>query len=79
MLPQIPVIRLADAQKAPLPSYTDAVGTCMVLRANTDGVKIDPNCSEIFLHKMAISFIPSLELLILSSKSTIFLSNLFKL
>ena len=48
MLPQIPVIRLADAQKIPLPAYAESVGTCMILRANEDGIKIDPNCSEIF-------------------------------
>ena len=70
MLPQIPVIRLADAQKMPLPSYADAVGTCMVLRSNTDGIKIDPNCSEIFSTGLVLALPIGMEAQIRSLKDS---------
>ncbi|MBE6449774.1 MAG: hypothetical protein E7013_03685 [Alphaproteobacteria bacterium] len=70
MLPQIPVIRLADAQKMPLPSYADAVGTCMILRSNTDGIKIDPNCSEIFATGLALALPIGMEAQIRSLKES---------
>lgn len=42
MLPRIPIIRLSNSVGLPLPTYTDAVGTSMLLfAANSEVVKID--------------------------------------
>ena len=42
MLPKIPIVRLSNSVGLPLPSYTDSVGTSMLLfAANSEVIKID--------------------------------------
>ena len=71
MLPQIPVVRIADAQKIPLPTYADGVGTSMILRsAEAKSVKIAPRRYEIFTTGLAIALPIGMEAQIRSLKES---------
>ena len=71
MLPQIPVIRIADAQKLPLPTYADSVGTCMILRsAESKSIKIAPQRYEIFTTGFAMALPIGMEAQIRSLKES---------
>ena len=71
MLPQIPVIRIADAQKLPLPTYADGVGTCMILRsAESKSIKIAPQRYEIFTTGFAMALPIGMEAQIRSLKES---------
>jgi len=71
MLPQIPVVRIADAQKLPLPTYADGIGTSMILRsAEAKSVKIAPNHYEIFSTGLAVALPVGMEAQIRSLKES---------
>jgi dUTP pyrophosphatase len=71
MLPQIPVVRIADAQKLPLPTYADGIGTSMILRsAEAKSVKIAPQHYEIFSTGLAIALPVGMEAQIRSLKES---------
>lgn len=71
MLPQIPVVRITDSQKIPLPTYADGVGTCMLLRSHqTNAVKIAPQHFEIFSTGFAMALPIGMEAQIRSLKES---------
>ena len=71
MLPQIPVVRIADAQKLPLPTYSDGIGTCMILRsAEAKAIKIASQHYEIFSTGLALALPIGMEAQIRSLKES---------
>ena len=71
MLPRIPVVRIADAQKLPLPTYADGIGTSMILRsAEAKSVKIAPQRYEIFSTGLAVALPVGMEAQIRSLKES---------
>ena len=71
MLPQIPVVRIADAQKLPLPTYADGIGTSMILRsAEAQSIKIAPQHYEIFSTGLAVALPVGMEAQIRSLKTS---------
>ncbi|MBO5998022.1 MAG: hypothetical protein J6P93_05815 [Alphaproteobacteria bacterium] len=71
MLPQVPIIRVTDSQKVPMPSYTDGIGTCMILRSNEmKSIKIAPKSYDTFSTGFAIALPIGMEAQIRSLKES---------
>ena len=71
MLPQVPIIRVTDSEKVPMPSYSDGVGTCVTLRSNEmKSIKIAPQHFEVFSTGFAIALPMGMEAQIRSLKES---------
>lgn len=71
MLPQVPIIRVTDSEKIPLPSYYDGVGTCVTLRSNeVKSIKIAPQHFETFSTGFAIALPMGMEAQVRSLKES---------
>lgn len=71
MLPQVPIIRVTDSEKIPMPSYVDGVGTSMILRSNEmKSIKIAPKHFEVFSTGFAVALPVGLEAQIRSLKES---------
>ena len=71
MLPQVPIIRVTDSEKIPMPSYSDGIGTCVTLRSNEmKSIKIAPRHYEVFSTGFAIALPMGMEAQIRSLKES---------
>ena len=71
MLPKVPIIRVTDAEKIPMPSYSDGIGTCLTLRSNEmKSVKIAPKHFEVFSTGFAIALPMGMEAQVRSLKES---------